>query len=54
MFSFSISLLNKVLTLTWYLKPFISFKRSLNKSLMLYLIASNGIIGSLKSIISTL
>ena len=46
--------LKKTFTLIWYLKPFVSFKRLLNKSLILDLLASNCTIGSFLSIISIL
>ena len=44
---------NKTFTVIWYLKPFVSFKRSLSKSLILSLLAFNCKIGSFLSIIST-
>ena len=37
---------NNVFPVTWYLKPFPCFNKSLNKSLMLYLLVSNWINGS--------
>ena len=46
---FSLCLLNKTLTVIWYLKPLISSK-SLNKFLMLDLLAFNWAKGSFDSI----
>ena len=45
---------NKILTVIWYLKHFVSCKRSLNKFLMLDLLASDCDKGSFLSINSTL
>ena len=45
---------NKTFTVIWYLKPLISSNKSLNKYLMLNLLASNWNKGSFESIISTL
>ena len=45
---------NKTFTIIWHLKPFVSFKRSLNKSLILDLLASNCTVKSFLSTISTL
>ena len=55
-FNFAIGLVffQQTFTVIWYLKPFFSFKRQLNRSLILDLLASNCTIGSFFSIISTL
>ena len=55
-FNFSIWLVffNITFSVIWYLKPFVSFKRSLNKSLIIDLLTSNYLIGSFFSTISTL
>ena len=53
MSQFCLCYLNKTFTVIWYLKPFISSKRSLKKSLMLDLLASNSAKGSFESTIST-
>ena len=45
---------NKTFTVIWYLKPFVSFIRSLNKSLTLDLLACNCTIRSFYSTISIL
>ena len=48
-FNFSIKLVfffNKTFTVIWYFKPFVSFKRSLNRSLILDLLVSNCTTGS--------
>ena len=45
---------NKTFTVIWYLKPFVSFERLLNKSLILDLLASNRTIEYFLSIIWTL
>ena len=45
-FSIWLAFLKITLSVIWYLKPFASFKRSLNKSLIFDLLASNCLIGS--------
>ena len=54
-FNFSIWLVffNISFSVIWYLKPFASFKRLLNKSLIIDLLVSNCLIGYFFSIIST-
>ena len=54
MHSFSLCFLYKAFTVTWYLKSFISSNKSLNKSSMLELLASNWVKGSFESTILTL
>ena len=54
MSQFILCLHNKTVSDIWYLTPFMLFKRSLNKSLMLDLLASNRVKGCFGSIISTL
>ena len=46
MSSFGLYFLNVTFSIIWYLKPFVSSKTSINKSLILDLLASDCVIGS--------